>query len=207
MAFKSPALLSLGDAQSPPQAARAAAAAAAAAGADSERWGEGEQRLLSARADSDLPPPPGSGGWNASPVTAPFPTAHRKMNWQEVRSEEGSSISRVGNQWAGARWAATSTLAEPGTPGIGRVAPRALSVQCLLRCLEECRERWRRTRLGHQLSKLGMEREVRRELAGRNPSGRGGDEGKKGNFPSPRRVLKPPFLLPLPPHPPPPVGY
>lgn len=37
VAFKSPALPSLGDAQSPPQAAWAAAAAATAAGAEAER--------------------------------------------------------------------------------------------------------------------------------------------------------------------------
>ncbi|CAI9160469.1 unnamed protein product [Rangifer tarandus platyrhynchus] len=127
------------------------------------------------------------------------------MNWQKVRSTEGSAISRAGNQWGGgARWAATSTLAEPGKPGTERVALRALSLPSLLRCLEEGRERWRRTRLGHQVSKVGMEREVRRELARRNPSGRGGYEGKKGNFPSSRRVLKPPFLTPPPPPPRPP---
>lgn len=45
MAFKSPALLSLGDARSPPQAARAAAVAAAAARADLEHWGQRESRL------------------------------------------------------------------------------------------------------------------------------------------------------------------
>lgn len=63
---------SLGDAQSPPQAAQAAAAAAAAARADSERWAEGEQKPPSARADSALPP---SGRWGLGgiPVSAPSP--------------------------------------------------------------------------------------------------------------------------------------
>ena len=121
------------------------------------------------------------------------------MNWQKVRSTKGSAVSRAGNQWGGgARWAASSTLAESGKPGTERIALRALSRPSLLWCLEEGRERWRRTRLGHQVSKVGMEREVRRGLAGRNPSGRGGYEGKKGNFPSSRRVLKPPFLTPPP---------
>ena len=144
-----------------------------------------------------LPTSPGGGGWKASPVTAPLSTAPRKMNWQKVRSTKGSAISRAGNQWGGgARWAATSTLAEPGKPGTERVAFRALSLPSLLWCLEKGRERWHRTWLGHQVSKVGMEREVRRGLVRRNPSGRGGNEGKKENFPSSRRVLKPPFLPP-----------
>ncbi|XDA75727.1 hypothetical protein R6Z07F_005894 [Ovis aries] len=29
-------------------------------------------------------PPPGGGGWKASPVTAPLPTAPRKINWQKT---------------------------------------------------------------------------------------------------------------------------
>lgn len=90
MAFKSPALLSLGDAQSPPQAARAAAAAAAAAGADSERWGEGEQRLLSARADSDLPPPSGKWGLEGIPRHRPLP--HRAQKDELARGEKRGGL-------------------------------------------------------------------------------------------------------------------
>lgn len=197
MAFKSRALLSLGDAQSPPQAAQAAAAAAVAARADSERWGEGEQRLPSARADFARRPPPGGGGWEASPVSAPLPTVQRKLNWQEVRRKESSALSWVGNQWAGARWAATSTQAEPGARRTGREVPGRF--HCTVPAVmpwgsEERRKRWHRTRLGRQLSNLRMEKEVRRGLAGRNLGGRGGDEGKKRNFPSPRTVSE---ALPL----------
>lgn len=126
MAFKSPALLSLGDAQSPPQAAQAAAAAAAAARADSERWAEGEQKPPSALADS-ASPPPGGGGWEASPSPPP---PHRAQKDELARGEKGRGLrlSWVGNQWARARWPATSSGAEPAERGAGRVAPRALSV-------------------------------------------------------------------------------
>jgi hypothetical protein len=112
VAFKSPALLHLGDAQSPPQAAQSAAAAAAAAKADSERWDQGEQKLPPARARLRLPLPPLR---EVGARRHPPPPLHRaEMNWLEVRRDEGSLLSWGGNQWARARWVATTIPVEPG---------------------------------------------------------------------------------------------
>lgn len=152
MAFKSPALLSLGDAQSPPQAAQATAAAATAARTDSQGWDEGEQRLPSARADSapPHPPPPERWGLGGIPPSPPLPIAHRKMNWQEVRREGCSALSWIGNQWAGARSARSRKGRNPastaaGVPGSFHcTAPAVVSWGS-----EERRARWRRTSLGH----------------------------------------------------------
>ncbi|XP_035554321.2 5E5 antigen-like [Canis lupus dingo] len=123
------------------------------------------------RAPTALSPPPGGGGWEASPSPPP---PHRAQKDELARGEKGRGLrlSGVGNQRARARRPATSSGPEPAVRGAGTAAPRALfSPQSLLRCRgsEKPRGQWRRTRLGHQLFKLGREREVGRGLACRTP--------------------------------------